>query len=273
MRSFFILDIANRVFHELQPTVTSGYIAIDIPLRSMASIADGVLMVYLFTHSPVDVKDAGFWPKLAMIFALVIYWLIGVFASRGIQIWNLVYQLSPSKGNGSENNDWLAPSVRINQDLDAAASGMQLLFAIGFALLSVVFIRHLSRTNTLRKRLAWGVAVLAAAFLVRNIVTFVFTLLYSRFDHIASLSVQLVYMAFYGLLSVVIYICIVLIAAAQQEEQPVTEGPRYGRVQQTTTNEGYGWQPGKPQVHVSSNANPNSYNAYPYSYEYGHSQR
>jgi hypothetical protein len=196
-------------------------------------------MVYLLRKSPLKVAHAGHFGGLAMILAAVVYWIIGT-ASKGTQIWNLVVQNSgntdsASKGDKTTNNI-IKKSLQIFQDLDTVASGMLFLFAIGFAILASRYLNHKSKTKTLRKRLTFAVAVLAAAFLVRNAVKFTFALIYSQFSKFASLSIQLVYMAIYGLLSVIIFACIIASAAIQGDE--ATAAPaRNGQVVQTANSE------------------------------------
>jgi hypothetical protein len=220
------------------------YIGIDIAMGSLASLADGFLLIYLKNTSPVHVKHTGFFGNIAMLVAIVLYFLISS-ATKGTQIWSLMVQIGAGIGNGDSDSsdDYTAESLQIYQDVDTAASGMLLLFSIGFALLSINFLSHLSKTHPLRKRLSWAVTILAASFLVRNIVIFVFTLIYAQYGQVASLIIQLIYMAFYGLLSVVVYACIVSIAAAQEKEDPWVDEPRYGQVAQTVVNEeGVNWQ-------------------------------
>ena len=237
--SFFASDIANRIFHELECKEPWEYIGVNVVIGSLASIADGLLMVYLLNKSPVDVAHGGHFAVLAMVLAIVVYFIIGT-ASKGTQIWNLVVQNSVDIGSDSAGNGntpaIITKSLHIFQYLDTVASGMLLLFAIGFALLAGRFLKHLSKTKTMRKRLSLAVAVLASAFLVRNSVKFAFALIYSQLNEIASLGIQLTYMAIYGLLSVVIFACIISIAAIQGKKDTATTS-RYGQVAQTTISE------------------------------------
>lgn len=260
MNSFFGVDVTNRILHELEYTLPSAYLGIDIAMSSMSSIADGLLLIYLSEKSPVDTKHAGLLSTLAMILAVVIYWLTSV-TTKGTDIWNLITQISPSSGkdNGNDSKDWMSTSLRISQDLSSTASGMLLLFAIGFALFTITFIRRLPKTHYSHSRLSSSVRALAASFVVRNAVRFAFFLTYSQYKHVASLGVQLVYMILNGILSVAIYLCIVLIAAAQDGETSLVHNPEYGKVQQTSITEGVGWQPGKPSVPVGTNAYESSY--------------
>ena len=209
------------------------YIAINIPLGSLASIADGLLMVYLLKHSPVDVAHAGRFVLIALKIAIAIYFIIAT-VSKGTEIWNLLDQ--NVLDTGSNSSDPTTLSITIFQDLGTVATGMLLLFAISFAVLAGRYLHHLAKNQMLRKRVSFAVAALAAAFLVRNLVNFVFALYYSQYNHVAALGVQLIYMAFYGILSVIIFGCIVLIAASQEKQGPVIN-PRYGQVEQTAASE------------------------------------
>jgi len=167
-----------------------------------------------------------------MILALVLYSLTSI-SNRGTQLWNVILQIYPPPGRGS--NGYSDPSSQIYQDLGTAACGMILLFAIGYALFSIQYFRRLSTTEGTRKCLRWGVAILAAAFLVRNIVVFVFVLVYSQYQHIAAYGAQLVYLAFYGLLSIAIYACVVAIARAQQANASSPDGARFSPLKQADT--------------------------------------
>ena len=232
--SFFAVDLSNRILHELGMNLSSAYLGIDIGIGSFSSIADGLLQGYMIIHSPVDIKTASRLPRLLMILALVLYSLTSI-STRGTQLWNVILQIYLSSAGGSDS--YSEPSSQIYQDLGTAACGMILLFAIGYALFSIQYIRRLPTTEGKRKRIRWGVGILAAAFLVRNIVVFVFVLIYSQHQHIAALSAQLVYLAFYGLLSVAIYACVVAIARAQQADESSTDRARFSPLKQTDTGE------------------------------------
>jgi len=188
----------------------------------------------MILHSPVDIKTASWLPRLLMILALVLYSLTSV-SNRGTQLWNVLLQIYSSAGTGSKA--YSDPSSQIYQALGTAACGMILLFAIGYALFSIQYFRRLSTAEGTRKRLRWGVAILAAAFLVRNIVVFVFVLIYSQYQHRAAYGAQLVYLAFYGLLSVAIYACVVAIARAQQADGSSTERARFSPLEQIDPGE------------------------------------
>lgn len=282
MQSFFLSDITNRVFHELQRTEPWEYIGVNVVIGSLASIADGLLMVYLLNKSPVDVMHAGWVAAIAMVLAIVVYWIIGT-ASKGTQIWNLVVQNSapdPSGDDGSGTSPIITKSLAIFQDLDTVASGMQLLFAIGFALLARRYLNHLSQVEKLRKRLTFAVSVLALAFLARNAVKFAFTLVYSQLGNkIPPLAIQLVFMAFYGPLSVAIWACIISIAHMRGKESSrsgstafttTTTTPMYHKVAQMSVTEAenreYPYQQqqyhAKPGVMVDVYPAPQGYESY-----------
>ena len=222
-------------------------------------------MVYLLNRSPVSVQHAGRIGALAMILAIVVYWVIGT-ASKGTQIWNLVVQNSAPDANSSGGNNTssiLTKSQAIFQDLDTVASSMQLLFAIGFAILSRRYLKHLSQNAELRKRLSFAVSILAIAFLVRNAVKFAFALVYSQLNKIASLGIQLAYMAIYGPLSVLIFACIVSIAAMRGKEKDgttstITPSTSYHKVPQQTT---------------ASLSEPPEDRSHQYQYQYQYQQR
>jgi lysylphosphatidylglycerol synthetase-like protein (DUF2156 family) len=223
--SFFAVDLANRVLHELQTTISSAYLGIDVGIGSLSNTADGLLQVYLIKHSPVDISKAGWFPRLVMILAAVVYALTS-FATRGTQTWSVVAQIY---GGGDT-------SVKYWQDLGSAASGMILLYAIGWTIFAFSFVRQTSATQ---QRLRWGVAVLATSFLGRNVVVFVFALLYSQYQHHAGYGVQLAFLALYGLLSVVIWTSILVVAGSHEETAP-SAGASSSPLQQATDDERYG---------------------------------
>jgi hypothetical protein len=259
--SYFASDITNRIFHEQERIVPWEYIGINVVIGSLASIADGLLMVYLLRKSPFKVAHAGHLGGLAMILAVVVYWIIGT-ASKGTQIWNLVVQnsnITDLESDGDQNaNKIIRKSLQIFQDLDTVASGMLFLFAIGFAILASRYLNHKSKTKTLRNRLAFAVAILAAAFLVRNVVKFTFALIYSQLGKVAFLGVQLVYMAIYGLLSVIIFACIIACATIQGDEGASTT-TRYGQVTETASSE-----PEDMSYHHQAKSMTQSYDPYRY---------
>lgn len=267
MHRFFATDLTNRIEHELERVITAEYIAIDIPMGCLSSIADGLLLVYLLARSPVDIKIAGSLPYVVMIFAFAMYWLIS-FVTKGAQIWNVITQFTPNnestkcKGNCNVSNG-IEKSLQIEQDLDSAATGMLLLFSIGYALFSISYIHRLPKTLASHKRLSISVGTLATAFLARNTVDFAFTLIYSQFDREASLGIQLVYLALWGLLSVGIYTSVVFVEATLKKGEPAIDEPRYQSPQGTDDVGGY-WQREKPQVNVGADYYPSTYRSYPY---------
>ena len=180
--------------------------------------------------------------------------------TKGIQIWNLITEFSPSNGNNDADKQ-IDNTLQIYQDMGTAASGMLLLFASGFVLFSIFFIRKLPETHRHCRLLSWGVGILATSFLGRNAVIFAFTLIYSQYNNVASLGAQLVYMVLYGISSVVVYACIVWIAAAQEKEPSALDEPVYAQVQ-SAFNDGLSWQQEKSSVNVSTNAYTDSYGSY-----------
>jgi hypothetical protein len=217
--SFFGIDIANRIFHELEAKFPREYIGIDVAMGSLSSLADGLLMLYLKKYSPVDTKSSGPFVNIVSLFALVFYWLSSV-ATRGTQIWGAVVTGNRNGNSGSSGglSHIMMKALTVYRNAYSAASGMHLLFAISFALASIIFVCQLSKTPTLRNPPYRAIAILAASFLVRGVFNFVVTYNYTQIHRSASLKTQLVFMAAYGLLSVVIYACIVSMAAAQRKE-------------------------------------------------------
>lgn len=167
-------------------------------------------------------KRAGWLPRFVMILAVVIYSVLS-FATRGTQTWSVVEQIS---GGGYT-------TLKYWQDLGSAASGMILLYAIGWTIFAFSFVRHETQ-----RRLRWGVSVLAGSFLSRNVVVFVFVLLYSQYKLHAGYGIQLVFLAFYGLLSVVIWTCI-LVVAGSHKESASSGGANFTPLQQSTDDERY----------------------------------
>lgn len=258
--SYFGFDITNRVEHEHERIIAPEFIAIDIPMNCLVSIADGALLVYLLKKSPVEIKhpDSGRQPShIAMIFAFAMYWIIGI-ASKGANIWNVITQFSPI-GNShacetakcANEIKGIDLSLRIEQDLDSAATGMLLLFSIGYALFAIGYIRHrLPETHPSRKKLSLAIGILATAFAARNIVEFVITLFYSQFDHEASQGIQLLYLAFYGVLSVIVYTSVIFVEATQILDQP---GSHEAMLNTGPLTHGYTgvWYHDKPQPNVN----------------------
>lgn len=226
--SYFVVDIANRVMHELELTISSGYLGIDVGIGSLSNIADGLLQTHLLVHSPVDMNTAGWLLKLVMRVALVIYSLASG-GSQGSQIWSVVEQIQTKL-------DFTPTYVK---DLAATAAGMLLLFSIGWTIFAISFIRKIPLDHATRKRLQWAAAVLAASFLGRNILVFVFFLLYSQYEHTAGDGVQLAYLALYGLGSVMIWTSILMIAGSH-EERKSGQGAIFSPLEQRVDDERYG---------------------------------
>ncbi|KAK6387913.1 hypothetical protein LTR65_008368 [Meristemomyces frigidus] len=225
-------------------------------MGTLSSIADGLLIYCVLGKATADLKHAGLSPYLVMVFAVIIYWIASG-ASKGTEIWNLMVEILGSGKGSSDKRDIsdhlsISKSLFISQCLESTASGMLLLFAIGFALFCASLIRRLSTTHTFHKRLCLAVGVLSVAFLIRNTVMFVFFLIYSQYHHVAPFGVQLVYMSFHGLLSVVVYVCILAIATVQEGEEPLIDETEHGQVQKTAVTEGDRLQQDKAQVNLST---------------------
>jgi hypothetical protein len=225
--SFFGVDISNRVLHELQTTISSAYLGIDVGIGSLSNTADGLLQTYLLKYSPIDIKTAGWIPRTLMILALIVYAVTSI-GSRGTQIWSVIAQISGSSGSISKFWQYVA----------CAAAGTILLFAIGWSIFAISFLKQLAPEHAMRTRLQWSIAVLATAFLGRNIVVFVFYLLYSQFAQTAGHGVQLTYLALYGLLSVIIWTCILVVAGCHEEKEGNGEA-RFSPLATTTYEERY----------------------------------
>ena len=214
--------------HELQTTISSAYLGIDVGIGTLSNTADGLLQTYLLTRSPIDFKSAGLLPWFIMAFALAAYAVTSI-GSRGTQIWSVVAQIAGSSDSTSKFWQYVA----------CAAAGLILLFAIGWSIFAVSFLKQLSLEHAMRRRLQWAIAVLAAAFLGRNIVVFIFFLLYSQFAYTAGVGVQLAYLALYGLLSVVIWMC-VLVVAGCHDSHAESAGLNFSPLAQSTDDERYG---------------------------------
>jgi hypothetical protein len=201
----------------------------------LISVADGTLMLYLLMKSPVDTRGPGSAQKAAsigMVFAFAMYWLIS-FASKGANIWNVVTQFIPNNQSGTcktagckDTYHYIHLSLHIEQCLESAATGMLLLFSLDYALFAIGYIRQLPETDLLRKRLSWSISALAVAFVARNTVEFVITLYYSPLDHSALPPIQLLYLAIYGVLSVLMYISVVFVESTRNKRHHTAEHPR-----------------------------------------------
>lgn len=246
--------------------------AINIPLGVFPALADGLLLTYLIQRGPVKVDTSGKPAKYVMYFAFFMYWLIGI-CTKGAQIWDVVQQFTPRDAdkdckakNDCAYRHGVDLSLRIEQDLASAASGMLLLFSIGYALFSMGYIRDPPGDGPLQKRLSLSVVALATFNLSRNIVNFAFTLIYAQFDHSASLGIQLVYVALWGLLTVGAYISVVCVEATKHKDSLVTiDWPsnlsqRYDAYNDTAEI----WQQEKPHVDIGEHPDQNRYGYHQY---------
>jgi hypothetical protein len=160
-----------------------------------------------------------------MILAAVVY-ILTSFATRGTQTWSVIEEISGD--DDAKPKYW--------QALGSAASGMILLYAIGWTIFAVSYLRQLSTLDATERRLRWGIGVLASSFLGRNVVVFAFVLLYFQYEHQAGYGVQLAYLALYGLLSVAIWTSILVVAGRREESTP-SDGANFTPLQQFTDDE------------------------------------
>lgn len=228
-----------------------------------------------------------------MYIAFAFYWFIGI-CTKGAQVWDVVQQFTPRDAEKtcvkSGDCDYLkgaALSLQIERDLASAASGMLLLFSIGYGIFSIWYLRDPPDDGPLQKRLSRSVVALATFFLSRNIVNFAFTLLYAQFGHSAGLAIQLVYAALWGALTVGVYVAVVFIEGTKKKEGMIRANS--GQQAQGSFDKYAGvpreWPQEKPQPHVNigtyqysklqtddgANQHPNPQNS-PGSFQYSNPQ-
>jgi hypothetical protein len=208
------------VFYELEKTVSYYFLAIDIVKGSLSSLADLLLMLYLRNSPPVKKTRVKVTSFLTMSVPIYLYLFISV-ATKGTNIWSFLAEESDGTVNGDAY-----PGANVFQSLNTGSTGVELLFALGFVLLCILFIHRLPEQSTQRKRLSSAVALLAAFFLARNVVNFTFTLVYVQFSNGASLNIQLIYWACYGLLSIFTFLCIAVMENVKAKIEIIAGDPR-----------------------------------------------
>ena len=56
---YFVVDLVDRIYHELGEVLGTAYLAIDIPMKTLGDLADVTLMGYLVSISTKGRKEDG----------------------------------------------------------------------------------------------------------------------------------------------------------------------------------------------------------------------
>jgi hypothetical protein len=257
--SYFCLDVANRIFHELELKYSSYYVAIDIPMSKLASLGELLLLFGLLLHLAPTLQDnvnLGLRSTFVNVGDICIVILVVLFnlVGGGLYIYNFVaYNLGPpaSGGFGSGDNT-LTKFLGSYPWVNATLYALYLLGTISFAVHSLLVIRALQRADTFCKALRVNIPLLATCFFVRGLVSFVFVMIFGLHSRWANYTEQLIHMAFYGPLSVIIYASIIRIAAVDEYGAATAT---YAPVEQVVNKEWVGWQQQK-QGYVYVNEMP-----------------
>lgn len=250
------MDVVNRVFHELELEFSSYYVAIDIPTSKLASLGELLLLFALLLHlfpvleSNVNIDLRSSWVKwgeICIVILVVLLNLVGGFQ----YIYNFVaYNLGPPQPGGFSSGDNTLTKVLGSYPwVNTALYAVYLLGAISFAIHSLLVIRAFHRADTFCKALCVNIPLLAATFFTRSLVSLVFVMVFGLSGRWATFTQQLIHMAFYGPLTVIIYASIVRIAAVEDSEAVTVT---YAPVEQVVSKDWVGWQERKQgYVHVN----------------------
>lgn len=248
--------MANRVFHELELELSSYYVAIDIPTSKLASLGELLLLFALLLHlSPALESNASLdlrstwvrWADICIVVLVVLFNLVGGF----LYIYNFVaYNLGPpSPGGFGSGDNTLTKFLGSYPWVNVTLYAFYLLGAISFAIHSLVVIRALQRADTFCKALRVNIPLLAASFFSRSLVSFIFVVVFGLSGRWANFPEQLIHMAFYGPLTVIIYVSIIGIAAVERDGAATAT---YAPVEQVVSRDWVGWQEQKQgYVHVN----------------------
>jgi hypothetical protein len=266
-----LLDVANRIFHELELNFPSYYVAIDIPMSKLASLGELLLLFALLLHlSPAlaDNANLDLRSTVARVGDICIVILVVLFnvVGGGLYIYNFVaYNLGPPAADGFGSSDQTITKVLGSYPwVNATLYALYLIGAISFAVHSLLVIRALHRADAFCKTLRVNIPLLATSFFIRSLVSFVFVMLFGLHPRWANFTEQLIHMVFYGPLSVIIYVSILRIAVV---EKSGAASATYAPVEQLVGKEWVGWQQQQKRGYVFADDMPP---VPPYSTTYPH---
>ena len=243
--SYFGLDVANRIFHELELIVPAMYIAIDIPMEKLVSLSEILLLIALLYYlSPALQENVTIGKRAAFavgdVCIVILVVLLNVVGGV-LYIYNFVmHNMSPPDPDELEDGDnTITKFVGSVPWLNATLYGLYLLGSISFAVQTMRARQELDRTESSCKTLRINIPLLAISFSTRSLVRLVFFLVFELHGRWATYYEQLIHMAFYGPLSVIVYASFVRIAAV--DEYGIAKAA-YSPVEEVVGQEWAGWQ-------------------------------
>jgi hypothetical protein len=156
------------------------------------------------------------WADACLVLLVALFKTLGA----GVYIYNsVVHNLGPPPPGGFDSaNNTLAKFLRSYRWINAGSFVLYLLGAVVFAIYSFLVIRGLRRAEALCKTLRVNIPLLAASLLTRSLLSLAFAVVFGLVSYRANATLQLIYMAVYGPLTVTIYANIVRIAAAERSD-------------------------------------------------------
>jgi hypothetical protein len=206
--SYFALDLANRIFHELELNLPTTYVAIDIATDKVASLGELLLLFALLRHCSPALQDnitAGTRFAFLVVGDIGTVTLVILFNVVGgvLSIYNFVANNlgppDPSQYDSSDNT--VSKVLGSYPAVNATQYAIYLVGAISFAIQCVLVVRELHKADTFHDAPRFTILLLATAFLIRSVVSFIFVMVFGLHGRWATYTEQLIHMVFYGPLS------------------------------------------------------------------------
>jgi hypothetical protein len=263
---YFGLYFTDRILHEIEMKVFSMYFRINIPLETFQLLGDLFFLTFAFVNlGPALLEHVGTskqhttflsWGHRALLSVL-----FGLFvADRITFIIKLVTDQLPTQstdGKASTTNAQIGLISGAYPKLNTAFYGVYLGGALSLAATSIHVLLKLKKAGVLHRTFLIFLPIVSTSLVIRTLVNFFYALYFKLLKHRQTLIMQLIYLAFYGLLSVAMYASSVKIAATEEDwESVVTVDLGHVEYGLVITGTGHATSDWRPQMHQFEQPKP-----------------
>ncbi|EON63086.1 hypothetical protein W97_02313 [Coniosporium apollinis CBS 100218] len=249
MTLYFGLDVADRVLLELGEKRILMHWPFMITLEALSLFGDVMLMTFLLVPLARELSDHVKIPEQSSSFTILCHkglnYILTGLATANIAafVWKLVTDRffdedfrEAMAESGSKPMMILAAYTKLN----VAFYGLYFAGAISITVIAMRALMRLRKAGALRRTFLICLPLLSASVLVRTLGKFIYAIVFKLQARVQTSSTQLIHTIFYGLLSVVIYATILVIAGSDDWESdigPVRANVEYGPVAYTSYGE------------------------------------
>ncbi|KAJ9639894.1 hypothetical protein H2201_007328 [Coniosporium apollinis] len=249
MTLYFGLDVADRVLLELGEKRILMHWPFMITLEALSLFGDVMLMTFLLVPLARELSNHARIPEQSTSFTILCH--IGLnYVLTGLAIASIaafVYKLVTDQFFDEDFREAMAESgskpmmiLAAYTKLNVAFYGLYFAGAISITVIATRAFMRLRRASALRRTFLICLPLLCASVLVRTLGKFIYAIVFKLQARAQTSSTQLIHTILYGLLSVVIYATILVIAGSDDWESdigPVGRNVEYGPVAFTSYGE------------------------------------